>query len=107
MAVDILKLIGWLLAIKDNQECNLHIFYFFLYGILPEGIPILLVNDICLIDHFRQLDPKLMGPFNIPSTTFSHHGDYPVPFLQDMMDRPVECWFIFNAFSYSIFGNLD
>ena len=107
MAVDILKLIGWLLALGYNFECDLHILHFFLYGISPEGIPILLVNGICLIDHLRQLEPKVMGSFKVSSAMLSHHEDNLVPFPWDMMGPPVECWFILYALSYSIFGSLD
>ena len=107
MAIDIPKPIGWLLAFGYNLEYDLHIFHFFLYGVSPEGISILLVNDICLIDHLKQLEPKFMGPFKVLSAAFSHHGDDSVPFFQDMMNQPVKCWFIFYAMSYSIFCNLD
>ena len=107
MAVDILKPIGWLPALGNNLECNLHMFHFFLYGILLECIFILLLNGICLIDHLRQLKPKVMGHFKISSMMFSYYGDNLVPFLQNMMNPPVKCWFIFDALSHSIFGNLD
>ena len=107
MAVDILKPIGWLLALRYNLEYNLYIFHFFLYGILPEGISILLINGICLTDHLRQLKLKFMCPFKVLSTALSHHRDNLVPFLQDMMDPLVKYLFIFNALSYGIFSNLD
>ena len=86
MAVDILKLIGRLLTLRSNLECNFHIFHFLLYGISPEGISVFLVNGICLIDHLRQLEPKFMGSFKVSSAVLSHHGDNLVPFLLDMMN---------------------
>ena len=107
MALGMLKSIGRLFGLRYNLECNLHIFYFFLYGILPEGITILLVNGIHLVDHLRQLQAKFMSLFKVFSAAFSHHGDNLVPFLQDTMNPPVKHWFIFYTFSYSIFGKVD
>ena len=106
VAVDILKTIRWFLAIRYNLECNLHIFHFFLYGILPEGISTLFINGICLIDCLRQLDTKLMGLSKVPNATFSHNEGYPVPFPEDVMNPPVECWFMFYSLFYNIFSNL-
>ena len=34
------------------------------------------------------------------------HDDL-IPFLQDMMNPPIECWFMLDALCYDTFGNLD
>ena len=63
VAVDILELIGLLLALRYNLECDFQTFHLFLNGILPESISILLVDGMSLFDCLRQLKPKFMGSF--------------------------------------------
>ena len=107
VAVDTFEAIRWLLALRYSLECNLHIFHLFLNGILSDGISILLINGISLVDCLRQLKPKFIDPFKVSSTAPFHNGDNSIPFLQDIMNPSVKCWFMLNAMCYGIFGNLD
>ena len=86
-----LEPIGWLFALGYSLEFDLHILNFFLYGILPQSVSILLVNIINLFGHLRQLGPKFMVCFKVLSTVPFYHGDDFVPFLQDMINAPVRC----------------
>ena len=106
VAVDKLKPIGWHLAFRYNLQCDLHIFHLFLNSILPEGISILLVNGISLFNCLRQLKPKFVGYFKLSQTALSNYESY-TAFFQDMVNLPVQCWFMLNALSYGIFGNLN
>ena len=60
IAIDVLKFIGWLLALGNSLECNLCLVHLFLYTISPESVSMLLVNSISLIDHLWQLKPKFI-----------------------------------------------
>ena len=90
-----------------NLECNLHVLHFFLYGVSPDTISFFLVNGISLFDLLSQLEPKFIGSIKVLSAVPSHHGDDSVSFLQDMMNPPVDSWFILNGMCYGIFSNLD
>ena len=81
VAVDMLKPTGWLLTLRYNLECNLHIFHLFLNGVLQDSIFALLVGGISLFNHLRQIEPKFMGPFKVSKNVLSHYGDNSVSFL--------------------------
>ena len=100
VAIDMLKPIWWLLTLGYNLECNLNVLHFFLYGILPGSVSILLVNGISLFDLLGSSGPNL---WVILSTAPSHHGFNSVSFLQNIMNPPVKCWFMLDALHYGIF----
>ena len=99
IAANKLVIIGSFLTICKNLECNLYIFLFFWYGILPVVIFILLVHG--LLDHLWQLCSKLMGPFNMSVLHFFTE-DIILSFLQDMMNSSIKGRLILNALGYSI-----
>ena len=89
------------------MECNLYIFDFLFYGILPESVSILLIDGNNLLNCHMQLKPKLIGPLKVSRTAPFHHGNYSDPFLKEVWCPPVKGWLMVDALGYGIFSRVQ
>ena len=87
-----------------NLERDLHVLSFFGDGVLPQCVPIFLIELNGLSDCIWDLDPDFAISFVVLLIYCSNNM---VSLLEVKVNLPCEGWIVINASSLSVFGHLN
>ena len=94
-------------AVVRYPKCQADVRHFLLYRISPQGIPILLIKFVGLLDCHRNLDTKLEALFQVLGLSPLYKFDDPFPLPQDEVHPPIECRFAVNTLDDGILCHLQ
>ena len=87
-----------------NLERNSHILHFFGDGVLPQCVPIFLIEPNGLFNCLWILDPEVAVSFVV---SIFYRSNNMFPLLEGKFNPPCEGWLVIDASSLSVFGRLD
>jgi hypothetical protein len=94
----------YIFVFGKDFESNANILHFLGDRGSPKGIAVELVQGKGLLDGFRQVNAKFMGPLKVAGLSPFHKGNNPISLGQDMWYPPIKGSFMADANQCSIFG---
>ena len=87
-----------------NLERDSHVLNLFGNGVLPQCVPIFLIEPNGLFDCLWDLDPEFAVLFVV---LLVYCSDNILPLLEGKVNPPCKGWLVIDAYSLSVFGHLD